>query len=116
MKITGWVTKRVEETVDVICDRCNKSTKVPAGTGQRINHETGKLGELEQFFEPYYETIRSEGGYSSPFLDDGSVATAHLCEGCWLEARKALEGIGVKFTDTNYIWDGLEDANRIIGQ
>jgi hypothetical protein len=87
MKIEGEVKTR--GTQDVICDRCNKSTAID-GFGD---------GVIKDF---YYGTLSISGGYFSPVLPDGVVTTAHLCEACWAEARKLLEGIGVKFKDEDY--------------
>jgi hypothetical protein len=89
MKVKGTITRTDDhKTVDVICDRCKKSC--------RVEEFKGRSGF-------YFATLKATGGYSSPILDDGLKTRAHLCEKCWLVARKALEAVGVKFIDTNYL-------------
>jgi hypothetical protein len=107
MKRKGWVTKREKEITDVICDLCKKSVRVSMGKTRGLNHEKGTLERLkENFTFDCFGTLSISGGYFSPHLSDGLNTEAHLCEKCWLVARKALEKIGVKFTDTDYLNGG----------
>jgi len=88
--IKKGITRRPHKgIVDVICDRCLKSVKIKSFFG-----ETNLT---------YYGTLSISGGYDSPCLPDGITTTAHLCEPCWVESRKALEAIGVKFVDEEYL-------------
>jgi len=95
MEIEGWITKKEKEVVDVICDRCGKSTKVKIASGARaVDHEHETLGPPEDIFNTVYGEFKAHWGYGSQA--DGIIEVAHLCEKCWKKARKALEKIGVK--------------------
>ena len=98
----GWVTKRKNKAIDVICDCCGKSVKISMGKSQHVNHEKGTLERPKETFTiKEYAGISISWGYYSHA--DGLKTEAQLCEKCWAKARKALEKIGVKFTDTNYL-------------
>jgi hypothetical protein len=86
MKIVGAVEGR--GVTAVICDRCKESIHVD---------EWGKTSC------DYYASLSATGGFWSPHLMDGVQTEAQLCEACWLVAREALEKIGVKFQDTEYL-------------
>jgi hypothetical protein len=89
MKLMGDVVETKWGVVDVLCDLCQKPIRVD-----------------EQRDEPsseYYASLSVTGGYFSPVLPDGIATSAELCEGCWVIARKTLEGIGVRFTDKCFI-------------
>lgn len=103
-EIKGWVSKREEDVVDVLCDRCGASTKISMGFGRRVNHETDQLEEPTESFTNEYGTISASWGYWSNGRD-GDTEQAHLCEKCWDVARGKLEEIGVKFQVSNHWTD-----------
>jgi hypothetical protein len=85
MKKFGHVKTR--GIIGVRCDRCRKSIHVD---------------DSQQPWD-YYASLSVTGGYFSPVLPDGIKTEAELWEACWVIARKALEEIGVKFIDTEYM-------------
>jgi hypothetical protein len=105
MKIESEVTKREKEVTDVICDRCGKPVKV--SMGMLTSYETGI--EREGFALEFAD-ISVSWGYWSDGLD-GLKTDTQLCQSCWAAARQALQQIGVKFVDTDYLNGGPWNGN-----
>src|ERR1700693_2972193 len=99
MKKTEYSPVPTEEIIDVVCDRCDKSTRDSLGYGQTIDHKG--LETKREVYALHYAPIEVSWGYGSS--NDGLKTEAELCEKCWWEARKLLETFGVKFRDTNYL-------------
>ena len=63
MRVTHYVEKKVEETKDIICNKCGKTCK----------HDDNFCGLLE---------AAVQGGYDSTHLEDMKEYSFSLCEEC----------------------------------
>ena len=70
MIITEKKVQEVEETIEIICDKCQKK------------YDIDDIFEIQEFYH-----IKFTGGYASVF-GDGSVVECDICQHCLLEIIK----------------------------
>lgn len=114
MKIGKWVvpTKSQWLIVDVRCDLCRKSVKIPAGRSW-TRGKTGRFDRYVKMFAREYADIKIFWGYYSKGKNgskDGCCENTQLCCKCWEKCRAVLEKLGVKFRDYDYLENTPENA------
>lgn len=77
MKKTELITKEIEFTVDLICNKCGKTLKQELTTDGDIFNYCG------------LEEVKMECGYGSE--NDGTVFVFSLCEKCVMELMKSFK-------------------------